>query len=150
MAATWQGPRRGTEPSQAKLIGMKAKQQSPARGTDNSPVGQIVVGTDFSIHASEAVNAAAAIARRLRIPLLLAHVLDDTAFLGVTGKSRAQARASAQQKLGHEASRLRDRDVEVCTELLEGRPEVELARLAARPESRLIVTASLGLRMPPA
>ena len=123
---------------------MKAKQQPSRPSTDNSTGGQIICGTDFSIHASEAVNAAAAIARRLRIPLLLVHVLDDSALMGSTEKLRGQLRKSAQQNLVHEAARLRDREVEVRTELLEGRPEVELARVAARPEARLVITASLG------
>src|SRR6185503_8707399 len=106
--------------------------------------GQIICGTDFSIHANEAMGAAAAIAGRLHIPLLLVHVLEDAAFMGTAEKLRGQLRKSAQQKLTQEAARLRDREVEVRTELLEGRPETELARIATRLESRLLVTASLG------
>lgn len=123
---------------------MKAKQPSSPRSPERSPGGQVICGTDFSAHASEAANAAAAIAGRLRIPLLLVHVLDDSAWTESTGKMRGQFARSAQEKLMHEASRLRARDVEVRTELLEGRPETELTRVAARPESRLVVTASLG------
>ncbi len=123
---------------------MKAKQQPSGRSTGNSLGGQIVCGTDFSVHASEAVNAAAAIARRLRVPLLLAHVLDDSVFSEMTPKLRGQLRAGAEQKLDQEAARLRAGDVEVRAELLEGRPETELVHVANRAESRLIVTASLG------
>ena len=108
---------------------MKATQQATTRPTDKSVGGQIICGTDFSIHAGEAVIAAAAIARRLRIPLLLVHVLDDSALQGSPEILRAQLRTAAEQKLLLEAARLRDRDVEVSTELLDGRPETELARV---------------------
>jgi nucleotide-binding universal stress UspA family protein len=107
------------------------------------PAAQIVCGTDFSIHAAEAANAAAAIARRWRIPLVLVHVLDDPATRD-TPKARGQLRKSLQEKLDLEAVRLKDGKLEIQTEVLEGRPEVELARVAARPESRLLVTGSLG------
>jgi len=123
---------------------MKAKQPRSRGISEKITSGHAICGTDFSIHAGEAANAAAAIAGRLRIPLLLVHVLDDSALTGSTEKLRKQLAKSAQEKLVQEASRLRDRDVEIRTELLDGRPEVELARVAARPAARLMVTASLG------
>ena len=137
-------PRHAKGRRAARLRSMKAKQLPSQRNSENISAGQIVCGTDFSVHASEAVNAAAAIAARLRTPLLLVHVLDADAFIGPTEKLLNQFRKSAQEKLVHEAARLRDRDVEVRTEVLEGRPETELARVVARPGARLVVTASLG------
>jgi nucleotide-binding universal stress UspA family protein len=106
--------------------------------------GQIVCGTDFSVHASEAADAAAAIAARLRIPLLLVHVLDDSALIEPVAKVRSMIQKSTRGKLTQEASRLQGKDLEVRTELIEGCPETELVRVAARPESRFVVTASLG------
>ena len=57
------------------------------------------------------------------------HVLDDSALQGSPEILRAQLRTAAEKKLLLEAARLRDRDVEVRTELLDGRPETELARV---------------------
>jgi nucleotide-binding universal stress UspA family protein len=123
---------------------MKATSNDSSRKAGKDSGGQVICGTDFSNHAIEAVDAAAAIAGRLRLPLVLAHVVDNSALIGGTEKLRAQFVKSAQARLVHEAARLRDRDVEVVTEVREGRPETELARLAARPAARLLVTASLG------
>ncbi len=122
-----------------------SKKLPPSGGsTAKEPRGQIVCGTDFSIHASEAINTAAAIARRGRLPLLLVHVMEKSPLTGDAVAIHRQLEKSAREKLVHEASVLRDRDVEVRTELLKGHPEAELLRVAARPESRLVVTASLG------
>lgn len=130
--------------SRTRLQRMKAKQQPSRRPADAKSSGQVVCGTDFSTHASEAANAGVAIARRLRIPLLLVHVLDAAAFVGPDGKLMRQLRKAALEKLGHEAARLRRGELDIRTELLEGHPEAELAGVAARPESRLVVTSSLG------
>ncbi len=123
---------------------MRKKQQPLERSAEKGPRGQIVCGTDFSIHANEAVNAAAAIALRSRLPLLLVHVVEKSILTDEMVAIHRQFEKSAQEKLVHEASLLRDRDVEVRTELIEGHPEAELLRVAARPETRLLVTASLG------
>ena len=123
---------------------MKAKDLTVQGRSENITGGQIICGTDFSAHANEAANAAAAIAGRLRVPLRLVHVLDDSALTDSTETIRRQFAKSAQEKLAQEAVRLRTGGIVVHAELLHGRPEVELARVAARPDSRLVVTASLG------
>lgn len=110
----------------------------------NATRKQILCATDFSVHAAQAANAAAAMARRLRNPLLLAHVLDLAAFPNESEAVFAKLRLSTRKRLDQEAARLRALGAKVTVELLEGRPEEQLARLARRPESRMLVMASLG------
>jgi nucleotide-binding universal stress UspA family protein len=114
---------------------------TPARG---SQAGGVVCATDFSVHATQAATAAAAIAKRLRVPLLLVHVLDCTSFPNEIKKVLVELRQSGRRRLVSEAARLRKFGADVATELLEGQPETELVRVTQRPKSRMLVMASLG------
>lgn len=107
------------------------------------PTQQIICGTDFSIHAAEAADVAAALARRHLDTLVLAHVIDHAAYAS-GGPVAAQIEGFARARLAREADRLRATGVEVREKILAGRPEQQLTELAGQPGARLVVVASLG------
>lgn len=123
---------------------MKAKTGASLRPAEPRHDGQVVCATDFSAQAAQAANVAAVIAKRLDMPVLLVHVLDYAQFGAESTVVLTQIRGSAPKKLDREAARLRKLGAEVRVQLLEGRPEAELVRVARRPESRLLVMGSLG------
>lgn len=107
----------------------------------------ILCGTDFTPHAGEAAEVAAAFAARAGEPLVLVHALEQ------------EGAEAAREKLRAEAERLRQRfpGVHVEPALLTGIADEALAGLARHftsawavgPQNvRLIVVSSLGLRMP--
>jgi nucleotide-binding universal stress UspA family protein len=73
----------------------------------DSPTGRIVCGTDFSPLASEAANAAAAVATRLNRPLLLVPVPPENWRDELSESARDWVSALVQGKLSAEAARLR-------------------------------------------
>ncbi|MEW6775797.1 MAG: universal stress protein [Bdellovibrionota bacterium] len=94
----------------------------------------IVCGTDFSENAARAADAAAAIAKRLGLPLHLAHAT-------IPGGESPKARIEA------EAERLREKyaaTVEAAVET--GVADERLVALAGRLGARLLVVGSLGER----
>lgn len=104
----------------------------------------IVCGTDFSPLAREAADAAAALARRLGVPLLLVHAEEmplDSPF----AKAWLEPMTAA---LHEEAERLRKIGVEVEEIFTAGLPDEALCELALDRQASLLVVASLGKRLP--
>jgi nucleotide-binding universal stress UspA family protein len=100
----------------------------------------IVCGTDLSAHSSEAVEAAAALARRAPASLCLVHVLEPTG----EGLDAAVA-AAAEQELEAAAGRVRARvGVQVHHELLHGSVSGALVAFASSKAARLLVISSKG------
>jgi len=104
----------------------------------------IVVGTDFSPNAREAVDVAAAIARKLNDTLKLVHVPVELEL--EQGEAVFVRPGQAQAHLAGEAARLRQTGIAVDATLLRGRPDEAIVEYADRERSRLIVAGALGSR----
>ena len=111
------------------------------RKTDEQP---IVCGTDFSAVATEAVEIAAAMAKRLKTKLVLVHV---DQLIGVLVSDPVVIEAAILQRrsdLDDEAQRLRDLGTEVEQKFLSGSAFEELATAAAEARGRFIVVGAVG------
>jgi nucleotide-binding universal stress UspA family protein len=97
--------------------------------TAKSPA--VICGTDFSVHAAEAADVAAAMAQRLRGPLQLVHVTEP------------QDERTAGARLHREAERLRSDSREVQESLLFGSPYETLVQQSGNGASTIVVS-SLG------
>ncbi|HUH00714.1 MAG TPA: universal stress protein [Kofleriaceae bacterium] len=101
----------------------------------------IVCGTDFSACADAAAGAAAALARRLELPLILVHVTaqraSDPGYEEVSARLRAETEA-LQARF----------DLEIEAVLEPGVAHERLAALAVGRNARMIVVASLGEQKP--
>ncbi len=112
------------------------------------PLGNVLVATDFSRGAEQAV------ARAVRLPLspgtevTILHVLAP----GLAPERRPAVRAAAERTLrdlattARAAIKARCRDVDVFTSVVEGRPHVEIARRARHHRAELIVLGRHGAR----
>lgn len=105
---------------------------------------KITCGTDFSTHASEAANAAAALTARLQGTLSLVHVMDTSRYELPSKELMDYLRSSRQTKLKKEAERLRRQGATVEEQFLQGSPAVSLVKAATHSGARLIVVSSLG------
>lgn len=104
----------------------------------------IVCGTDFSAVATEAVDIAAAITRRLKTKLVLVHV---DQLLGVLTSNPVVIEAAILQRRGDlddEARRLRDLGTSVEEKFLSGSAFDELVTTATKSKARLIVVGAVG------
>ena len=105
---------------------------------------KVVCGTDFSQHAAEAADVAAALAARLNEPLALIHVMEATRYELLSKELFDNLRDRRQARLKQEAERLRKSGVKVEEELLTGSPSTVLADFAGGSKAGLIVVSSLG------
>jgi len=105
----------------------------------------IVCGTDFSATATEAINIAAAMARRLASSLVLVHadqfyrsslVADPTVIETAISERRGE--------LNSEAKRLRDLGTQVEEKSLFGSAFDELVATATKSNARFIVVGAIG------
>ena len=104
----------------------------------------IVCGTDFSASATEAVNIAAAMARRLETSLVLIHVDEMLGALTSNPVLIETAILQRRGELGDEAQRLRELGTTVEERFLSGSAFGELVRAAIKFEARLIVLGAVG------
>jgi nucleotide-binding universal stress UspA family protein len=104
-----------------------------------APTNTIVCGTNFSVHAKEAANAAAALASRFSATLVLVHVQDPATPSG-------SVQIKAREQLAEEAKRLRAGGVTVEEEFLSGTPAVKLVEAAKQREAILLVVSTIGSR----
>jgi len=104
----------------------------------------IVCGTNFSENATQAARAAAAIAKRVREPLKLVHVLGqgvaDLPALAVLYEPFRELLATQAKKLSQEF------EIEVEPVILDGAADARLVELAGRVKARLLVVSALGSR----
>jgi nucleotide-binding universal stress UspA family protein len=104
----------------------------------------IVCGTDFSATASEAVDIAAAMARRLETTLVLVHVDQLQGSLPSDPFVLEGAILQARHELDREAQRLRDIGTKVEKKFTSGSAFDELVSTAAKAKGRLIVVGAVG------
>lgn len=105
----------------------------------------ILCGTDFSGHARQAANVAAALATRLSAPLVLVHA-KGTLTHAATPDINDALITSLRESLREEAERLRALGATVEESLTVGEADEVLVQLAEQRHARLLVISSLGLR----
>jgi nucleotide-binding universal stress UspA family protein len=101
--------------------------------------GPIICGTDFSVHAAEAAQVAAAMAKALREKLILTHVAE-------TAGGEAPAHnifAKLRSKLSQESERLRE-GASIEERVVAGSPAEVLREMAESTGAQCIVISSLG------
>ena len=96
----------------------------------------IICGTDFSGPARAGADAAAALATRLDVPLLLVHA------------SEIAGSPLTHEHLREEAQRLRDAGADLVAQVVEGVADEVLAQVAQQHQARLLVVSSVGRRAP--
>ena len=104
----------------------------------------IVCGTDFSATATEAVDIAAAMARRLSIKLVLIHVDELVGLLAPSPIALEAAISQARVEMDDEVKRLRDGGTEVDEKFVSGSPFDQLVTTATKSKARLIVVGAIG------
>jgi nucleotide-binding universal stress UspA family protein len=105
----------------------------------------IVSATDFSENATQATLAAAAIAKRLTLPLKLVHVIDELGAELTIASDRSSIYDPLDQRLRNQAieiGTLFGIDVEPIVE--PGFAHEKLIEIASVHQARLIVVSSLG------
>lgn len=105
---------------------------------------RIVCGIDFSVHAAEAANIAAALAMRLDETVVLIHVVENSGLGALSPRVFDKLMGSIRGRLHDEAERLRKLGVTVKEQLLKGSPYQALVEAGRRPGTRLLVVSSRG------
>ncbi|WP_434299163.1 universal stress protein [Corallococcus exiguus] len=114
-----------------------------------SPLGgvmAIVVGTDFSDHAREAVRVAAAIAERTGTPLVLVHAAEPGMLRRDWPSEHGSTITELEKRLAAEADRLSHPGLSVEPQVLLGMPDEALVEHAAKLQARMLITSALGWR----
>lgn len=114
----------------------------------------ILVPTDYSEPAAEAVRRAAQLAQTVGARLVLLHVFDDADFLvtdsmglglmGPLAEYRAQARGVAEKELEAQAQALRDRGLQAEARFCVGHPARQITATATECRADLIVMSTHG------
>jgi|ERR1043166_705876 nucleotide-binding universal stress UspA family protein len=104
----------------------------------------IVCGTDFSETAIEAVDVAAALARRLNVRLILLHVEEFRGLALSDPGLFEQLLGDSRQELHRHAERLRKLGTKVDEKIVSGSIFNELVDAAARTNARLLVIGAVG------
>jgi nucleotide-binding universal stress UspA family protein len=107
-----------------------------------------VCGTDFSLQAAQAVEAAAALAKRLDEPLVLVHAIDKDSRAALPADVRQSLCLYERAQLHEELERVREAKVEVVEHFGAGKPDAVLVEAAEAQYARLLVVSSHG-RKPP-
>jgi nucleotide-binding universal stress UspA family protein len=115
--------------------------ESMKKNDDKRP---IICGTDFSTSATEAVNVAAAMARRLETKLVLVHVDQLLGVLVSNPIVLEQAILQRRGDLDDEAKRLRNLGTEIEARFLSGSAFDELVTTAKKFKARLVVVGAVG------
>ena len=114
----------------------------PTRTMTNTDSRPILCGTDFSEDAMRAANAAAAIAQRLGVPLLLVHSVDERGEFPASLHARFMEERRSQ--LAVEAARLRDLGATVEERVLGGLPDDGIVNCVVKSGAQLVVVAASG------
>lgn len=104
----------------------------------------IICGTDFSATATEAVDIAAAMARRLETRLVLVHVDESYGMAAVDSRLFDPAVAHGRRELDRMADRLQGLGTDVDEKLLCGSAFDKLVTAAVESNGRLIVVGAVG------
>ncbi len=108
----------------------------------------IVCGTDFSQQAEQAVEAAAALARRLNEPLVLVHAVDNESRQTLPTDVSDSLCVFERMQLHDALERLRASNVDVIESFRSGRPEDVLLEVVTAKSARLLVVSSHGREAP--
>jgi nucleotide-binding universal stress UspA family protein len=108
------------------------------------PEPPIICGTDFSVVASEALDVAAAMARRLGTELILVHVDEFYGLAPVDPKLFEAALSEKHTALDDEANRLRSLGTQVKPKLLAGSAFDQVVSAATDAKGRLVVVGAIG------
>ena len=122
--------------------------QPAVRGGLTVTKATVVCGTDFSEQTMHAVEAAAALARRLDEPLVLVHAVDNESRESLPADVRDALCIYERAQLHEELERLRAAKVEVIEEFCAGKPEKLLLETAATHDARLLVVSSHRRKIP--
>ena len=104
----------------------------------------IICGTDFSATASEALDVAAAMARRLGAKLVLVHVDEFYGMASVDPTLFESALTHRRGELDRVAGRLRELGTDVDEKLLSGSAFEQLVTAATDAKGRLVVVGAVG------
>jgi nucleotide-binding universal stress UspA family protein len=104
----------------------------------------IICGTDFSATASEALDIAAAMARRLGAKLVLVHVDEFYGMASVDPTLFESALTHRRGELDRVAGRLRELGTDVDEKLLSGSAFEQLVTAATDAKGRLVVVGAVG------
>ena len=105
---------------------------------------RIVCGTDFSIHAANAAQVAAALAKRSNMALRLMHGVAPASVEFLSKENVDRIRERLRRKLVAEGNRLREMGADVMESLALGRPHEVLANAAEPSKADLIIVSSIG------
>jgi nucleotide-binding universal stress UspA family protein len=108
----------------------------------------IICGTDFSATASEAVDIAAAMARRLGTRLVLVHVDEFYGMAAVDPTLFESALTHRRGELDRVAGRLRELGTDVDEKLLSGSAFDGLVNATIESKARLVVVGAVGHGLP--
>jgi nucleotide-binding universal stress UspA family protein len=108
----------------------------------------IVCGTDFSRTATEAVEVAAAMAKRLETRLVLVHVDQLQGSLASDPFVLEAAILQRRRELDSEAQRLRDLGTKVEEKFLSGSASDELVNVTIKSKARLVIVGAVGHGLP--
>jgi nucleotide-binding universal stress UspA family protein len=103
-----------------------------------------VCGTDFSATAAEAVDIAAAMARRLETRLVLVHVEQLIGVLAASPIALEAAISLSRVEMNDEVKRLRDAGTQMDEKFVSGSPFDQLVTAATKSKARLIVVGAIG------
>src|SRR5688572_9103646 len=110
----------------------------------------IVSGTDFSENAAQAAVAAAALARRFKMPLKLVHVIGELGAELAIANSQTAAYDRLSQQLREQAVELGKRfGIEVEAVVVPGFVCDKLIEIAKAHQARLLVMSALGGKKQP-
>jgi nucleotide-binding universal stress UspA family protein len=104
----------------------------------------IICGTDFSATASEALDVAAAMARRLGAKLVLVHVDEFYGMASVDPTLFESALTHRRGELDRVAGRLRELGTDVDEKLLSGSAFEQLVTAATDAKGQLVVVGAVG------
>jgi len=105
---------------------------------------RITCGTDFSIHAANAADVAAAFAARSKSALRLIHAVEPASLELLPESMAEQVLEKSRQKLVAEADRLRAAGADVIESLVPGIPHEVLTKAAPPAQTDLLVVSTIG------
>jgi nucleotide-binding universal stress UspA family protein len=122
------------------------KTQTAAKRASIAAAGGVLCGTDFSTGGDTAAALAASLARKLSVPLTLAHALELPGTFDSDTKALRWLTANREAELAKKAVALRKSGLPVREHVAAGQADEMLLKLAQAEKPRLIVLSSLGRR----
>lgn len=104
----------------------------------------VTCGTDFSIHAANAADVAAALAARSKSTLRLIHAVEPATFEFLPKDTAERVREKLRHKIVAEADRLRATGADVVESLVAGIPHEVLTKAAPPDQTDVLVVSTLG------